>query len=773
MKLSKNGKIINMNKIEKTLEIEKIRESLIKLTKTPIAKERIETLKPSSNFDYINLEYNKLKEMMEIISTKGELPIKSELNIYDEIEYAKKGNIFDELKLNLIKSEIQNTAEVIRFSMMLDYDLKYLNQLFFKLKADEFLYGKIIATISLENTVKDSASENLASIRRRIVQLNKDIHHTLTKLLGKYSDRLNGENFVIRNGRYAIPINSSYKASVEGIVQDISDSGQTTFIEPKEVLALENELSIFQIKEKDEVNKILSELTDLVVARSDQLIQNNEVIGELDFISSKAKYAKEIDGSIPQINKHYYMNLLSARHPLIEKEICVPNDFRLGKDKTLMIISGPNAGGKTIALKTVATLCYMVKLGLPISADQDSEVPIFDKIYAEIGDYQSIESNLSTFSGHISNLSVVFQYISSKDLVVIDELCNGTDPREGESLSVAIAKFLIKKNVCSLISSHYPLLKKFGFTNDKVLNASFLFNEKTVTPTFKILLGVSGKSYGFLISKKFGLDQSIIDDARLIYDKSFETESDKKIAKIDEKERYLLQKEEKLKARQESLANLREDLNKRDKELRDKENKIKSQKIDKFDAFLNSKYNEVINIYEDFKKDNDFKKAESRLDKINVKKKKNENIELNDYVEIKQLGIKGRVTRMNGHKVEITSNDGISYKATKDLCEKIETPKEKIKTSMNIDNFIMNAKNVSHSLNLVGYHLDEGIAALDKYLDDCVLRGLKNVKVIHGFGSGQLKKAIHEYLKTKSNVKNYRLGNELDGGAGSTVIELK
>lgn len=257
MKLNFNGKIIVMNKVEKTLEIGKIRESLVKLTKTPIGKERIETLKPSSNYDYITLEFNKLKEMMNILYNNGELPIKSELNIYDEIQYAKKGNVFDELKLNLIKSEIQNTAEVIKFSMSLDYDLKYLNQLFYQLKADEFLYGKIISTISIENTVKDSASENLASIRRRIAQLNKDIHHTLSKMMSKYSDKLNGDNFVIRNGRYAIPINSSFKNTIDGIVQDISDSGQTTFIEPKEVLALENELYVFEIKRKMKCQEFL------------------------------------------------------------------------------------------------------------------------------------------------------------------------------------------------------------------------------------------------------------------------------------------------------------------------------------------------------------------------------------------------------------------------------------------------------------------------------------------------------------------------------------
>ena len=763
-----------MKNIENVLEIQKIKESIFKYSKTPISKRLINELKPSKDFDFLSGEFAKLKEMIEITSSFGDLPVKSELDMYDEISYARKGNVFDELTLNLIKSEIQNTVEVIKYSMWIDYDSKYLSNLFVGLKADELLYSKISNAISIENKVKDNASKELAQIRQKLTYLNKEIHDTLIRLMAKHSDKVTGENFVIRNGRYAIPINTSLKASVEGIIQDVSDSGQTTFIEPKEVLALENEMYVYELKEKDEISKILSELTNLVVDNSDQLIKNNEILGELDFIDCKAKYAKEIDANIPLLNKDFKLRLIAARHPLIDKNVCVPNDFKLGDDhKTLMIISGPNAGGKTIALKTVATLCYMVKLGLAIPANVDSIVPVFDNIYAEIGDAQSIESNLSTFSGHISNLSVIFQYITSRDLVVIDELCNGTDPREGEALSVAIAKFLINKGSISLISSHYPLLKKFGFTNEHVLNASFLFNEKTVTPTFKILLGVSGKSYGFLISKKFGLEQSIIDDAKHIYDSSFENENDRKIAKIDEKERYLLTKEEKLKNRQESLANLRDDLNKKEKELRDKENKLKGQKIDKFDVFLNDKYNEIMNIYQEFMRTKDLKKAEAKLDKINVKKKKNENISLNDYVEIKSLGIKGKVTRVNGNRITITSSDGISYNATKDLCEIIDAPKESLKSTINVDKFIMNQKNVSHSLNLVGYHIDEGIAALDKYLDDCILQGLKNVKVIHGFGSGQLKKAIHEYLKTKKSVESFKLGDQLDGGQGATIIELK
>lgn len=762
-----------MKKIEEVLEIEKIKNNLKKYTKTIIAKNKIDSLNPSSDFNYVNKELNKLNETINVLNIYNDFPIISELDMYEEISYAKKGNVFSEVTLNQIKQEIQTTVDVIKYSLKIKEDLKFINELFMSLKANEILFNEISSAISPENTVKDSASKDLLNIRRQIYTLNKNIHTSLNQIFTKLKDKLSGDNFVLRNGHYAIPVNSSFKGSIDGIVQDISDSGLTTFIEPKEILELENHLAVLKLKERDEINKILFDLTTKVVDNANELINNNEILGELDFLSAKAKYAKEIDANIPKLVKSQTFKLLNAKHPLIDKNVCVPNDFILGGKKTLMIISGPNAGGKTIALKTVAMCCYMTKLCLAIPASVDSEIGIFDNIYIDIGDSQSIENNLSTFSAHISNISVILKSITSKDLVVIDELCTGTDPKEGEALAVAIVKELLNIGALSLVTSHYELLKKYGLTNDKILNASFIFNEKNVTSTFKILLGVSGKSYGFLIGRKFGLSNDIIVDAKKIYNNSFESDDDRKLHALDEKERYLATKDEKLKQRQESLAKLKDELASKEKSIKEREIKLKNQKIDKFDVFLNDKYNEINNIYQAFLKDNDIKKAEAKLDKINVKKKKNENITVGNYITIRSLGINGKVISENGNKLRITTSDGFTINATKDQCEIIEAPKEALKPTINADKFILGQKNVSSSINLVGYRVDDALIALDKYLDDALLRGLKEVKVIHGYGSGKLREGIHKFLKGKKNVESFRIGSELDGGSGSTIVNLK
>lgn len=762
-----------MNKVEEVLEVDKIRQNIKKFTKTIIAKQKIELLTPSSDFNFVKKELNKLNQALKTMNLYGDFPIRSELDMFDTINFAKKGNVFNEITLNNIKEEIQVTIDTIKYSLSITEDFDDLNELFMSLKANEKLYNEINSAISIDNTVKDSASKALFDIRKNIYSLNKNIHTTLNKLFSKHKDKLSGDNFVLRNGHYAIPVNSSFKSNFDGIVQDVSDSGLTTFIEPKEILELENELAVLKIKERDEINKILFALTNKVVEDGNNLINNNEVLGELDFLSAKVKYAKEIDANIPKLNKEKTFKLFNARHPLIDKNICVPNDFILGNDKTLMIISGPNAGGKTIALKTIAICSYMVKLCLAIPVSVDSEICVFDKIYVEIGDKQSIESNLSTFSAHISSISVIFQYLTSSDLVVIDELCNGTDPKEGEALAVAIVKKLLKIGALTIVSSHYELLKKYGFTNKQILNASFIFNEKNVTPTFKILLGVSGKSYGFLISKKYGLESDIITEAKKIYEDSFASEDDKKLHALDEKERYLATKEEKLKVRQESLNREKENLNRLNKNLKEKEIKLKNNKIDKFDTYLNDKYNEINNIYNAFIKDKDIKKAEAKLDKINLNKKKNENITAGNYVSLKNLGIIGKVVSENGNKITISSSDGFTVKATKDQCELIEPPKDTLKPQIDADKYILNQKPISSSINLVGYRVDDATIALDKYLDDCVLKGLKEVKVIHGYGSGKLREGIHKFLKTRKNVQSFRIGSELDGGSGSTIVTLK
>ena len=315
-------------KIEDILEINKIKENILLYAKTPVGQGKIINLKPSNDFKFIQKELNKLKEFNSIIDKNGEVPIYSEIDMYKEIEHARKGFSFDEIKLNLVKTDIQNTIDIIKYSMKLDFDPIYLNDLFLGLKANEILYNRINQSISSDNQVKDSASRELAQIRKDIYNLNKSIHSSLSSLISKFKDITKGDNFVIRNGRYAIPISTSYKGDVDGIVQDVSDSGQTTFIEPKEVLEQENRMTVLKIREKDEISKILHELTNLVLANKEQLISNNEIIAEIDFLNSKCKYQREIDANIPLINNKHYFSLINAKHPLIDKEKCVANDFK-------------------------------------------------------------------------------------------------------------------------------------------------------------------------------------------------------------------------------------------------------------------------------------------------------------------------------------------------------------------------------------------------------------------------------------------------------------
>lgn len=762
-----------MQNVENVLEIDKIKANIAKYAKTLVGNKIVSSLSPSNDFDFVSKELNKLNEFLKMSHLFGDLPVFSEIDMEEEIKKAKKGDLFDEAKLNQIKTDIQNTVELIKFSIWAEGERKYLPNIFVSLKANEDLYNLISLTLTPNNEIKDSASKDLARIRDELSKMKHNIHQTLSSIMTRNKDRLSGDNFVMRNGHYAIPVSTSSKAGVEGIVQDVSDSGQTTFILPKEILELENKITLLHLEEREEINRILRELTKKVLADEDQLIKNSKIIGELDFIQSKAKYALEIGASIPLLTKEKAFKLYNARHPLIDKNICVPNDFILGNDKTLMLISGPNAGGKTVSLKTVAICAYMVKLGLAIPASSDSEMCLFNNIYCEIGDSQSIESNLSTFSAHISSLAEGFKVFTSNDLIVIDEICNGTDPKEGDALAIALVKALLKTNALSLVTSHYDGLKKYGLTNPQILNASFLFNKQDISPTFKILLGASGKSYGFLISKKFGLDEEIISDAKKIYENSFETEDDKKWRSINEKERYLLQKEQKLKEKQNLLNEEHQKNINKEKELKDKETKLKNQKIDKFDDFLDSKYNEISNIYNEFLRDRNALKAQEKLEKINVKKKKNENIEEGAYVEIHNLGIEGKVTKINGNKIVIRTSDGFSLETTKDKCDLKDAPKAKLVAHNNVDDIIMSSKNISMELNLIGKRVDEALAELDKYLDDCILRGYKEVKIIHGYGTGRLRIAIHDYLKSKKIVKDFKLGGDFDGGSGSTLVHLK
>ena len=761
-----------MNSVRQILEIDKVLEKIYRYIKTPRGRSILENLDVYDDKDKCKEELAKLSEIISIINKFNDLPINNHINIEDEIKNAKKGSILDERKLNDVKDVILSTKEIIKFYNKIVEKPTLLSNDFSKLKFNESLYTKINNVITVDNTVSDNASPKLSKIRKDLYRSERDLKTTINKLLIKNKDLLSGDNYVLRDGVFVLPVNSSFKASVSGLVLDISDSGQTTFIEPLEIVSLENNRHVLEIQEKEEVNRILKELTNLIIKDENILITNDKIIGYLDFLSSKAHFCKEISGVVPILFDKQEVKLYVARHPLLDANNVVANDFVFGGDKTMMLISGPNAGGKTIALKTVAILSYMTKMGLPISAGENSGVGFFRKIYVDIGDSQSIENNLSTFSAHISILSVLLKYISSKDLVIIDELGNGTDPKEGEALSMAVAKFLLDRKCLTMITSHYNLLKQFGLTNPNVTSVSFIFNEEKIEPTFRIIYDVTGKSYGFKIARKYGLNDTVVSDAEKIYEQNYIDDNDRKLQILEDKERYIHEKNEQLNKRKRELDQLNSELIKKNDVLKLKEEKLKEKKIDDFDEYMNSKIDEIDDIVEEFKTSNKTKSKEyiDRINSLSLTKKVDEKLNVGDYVRIKSLDMEGKITRLDGKRLTVVTHDGLSLNTDKDKCEKIATPVTYKPKVGNIDQNILGKKTIPLSISLIGYHIDEGLSALDKYLSDCYARGYKSVKIIHGYGSGQLRQAIHTHLKKFDIVKSFRLGDETDGGAGATTI---
>lgn len=761
-----------MDKAYKILEIDEIIKKIDKYIKTYKGRYLLENLEAIKDFDIVNSSLNRLKEFDEYISKYGDLPIFSTLDLYSLLSKVKKGDILSEEDLLKIKEEIENIIDLNKFFFKNKYEFNYLMPVIKDFSSPNDFYNLINNVIGKDGTIKDDASKKLYEIRNKKYKLNNELHKQISQSLSKYNEYLSQSNFTLKGGSYCLAISSSYKSFVKGIVKDISDSGLTTFITPFEVVDIENEIHIIELEENLEISKILRDLTIKFLSLEDVFKKNNNSIGELDLLTAKVKYKVEMNANIILPSKGKIIKLLDAKHPLLDQKVAVGNDFIMDKDHIQMIISGPNAGGKTIALKTVAILSYLEKMALPLNCSADSEISIFNHIYIDIGDNQSIESNLSTFSAHISNLSVIFKYLSSKDLVVIDEIGNGTDPKEGESLAIAVAKYLLNKECFSLITSHYDGVKKFGLSNENIINASFIFNEKKIQSTFKLMFGIGGKSYGFLIAKKYGIDSSIVSDAINIYNKKYLTKEEVRIKKIETKEISLKEKEVELNELKNNLKNKEEELNKLEISLKEKEEKLKNKKLDELDVYLDKKYDEINDIYEEFLVSKNKKDTDKKLDKVIEEENDEEEINVNDFVYIKSLDSKGKVISKNKDKIEVSLDNGVTIKTDVSKASKTVSVSSK-KQLKNVDEMVLKFKTMPSSLNLIGYHIDEGIDSLIHYLDQCSLNKVHEVKVIHGYGSGKLREAIHAYLKKSPYVESFRLGNELDGGSGATIIKLK
>jgi len=639
--------------------------------------------------------------------------------------------------------------------------------------------------------VLDHASDRLRSIRQQLRNTEARVREKLEHIVRSSSAQkmLSDAIITIRNDRYVIPVKQEYRHAYGGIVHDQSSSGATLFIEPQVVVDLNNQLQEARVKEKQEIERILTELTKKVAEHADVLLVNVDVLAELDFIFTKAKYAKKLNATKPNMNNEGYIRLLKARHPLIDPNVVVPNDIELGKDYTTIVITGPNTGGKTVTLKTIGLLTLMAQAGLFIPALDGSELAVFRSVYADIGDEQSIEQSLSTFSSHMVNIVEILRHVDHESLVLFDELGAGTDPQEGAALAIAILDEVHERGARVVATTHYPELKAYGYNRRGVINASVEFDVDTLSPTYKLLIGVPGRSNAFEISKRLGLDERIIERAK----SQISVESNKvenMIASLEQSKRQAEEEQKKAEGARKEAERLRREWEQKWEELNEKKDELLDEAKRKAAETMKAAQREAEEVIRELRqlqkeklaeiKEHELIAAKKRLeDATPVMDKKRKQTKASKAHEFRQ-GDEVRVIHLNqkGYLLEKVSDDEwqvqlgiLKMKINERDLEYIGSPK--ITETKPLATVKGKDYHVSLELDLRGERYEDAIARVEKYIDDALLAGYPRVSIIHGKGTGALRKGVQEFLKKHRSVKNIRFGEATEGGIGVTIVELK
>ena len=770
------------------LEFNKITAILSGYSVTSFGKLKCKQLCPMTDSNKIQKALSETTEAVSLLYRKGIPPIDELNNIETHILNLKNQKFLS------IKSLLEITKVLTVSRKLKDYYFEkelnqsdnlttYFDHLYLNIGIEE----KISSSILDEQTLNDYASSELYNIRTSIKSTQKEIKARLQSLLtSKY---LQDPIITIRQNRFVVPVKSEYQANVKGFIHDTSTSGSTVFIEPLTVFDLNNKLSDLQIKENIEIEKILQKLSSLFFEITNELENNYNLIAILDFIFAKAKYSKATNSNCPQINNNKTVYLKNAIHPLLNPETAVPITLEIGKTFSSLLITGPNTGGKTVTLKTVGLLVLMASSGMHIPASSESSIFIFDNIFADIGDEQSILESLSTFSSHMSNIVNIVNKSTSNSLVLVDELGSGTDPIEGASLAQSILEYLKEKNILTIATTHYQNLKEYALLTEGVENASCEFNLDTLSPTYRLLLGVPGKSNAFAISQKLGLNSSILENAKKLINEDTATIEDllKEIydskALIETEKEKILQGSEKISILKEKLENEQKDISEHKKEY------IKKAKQDAKEILLQAKQdaNEIIKEMEHSKNDN--KKLNNLRNKLGNKLSETTDLEkeISNDNPIEESEIKPNTI------VYIPSFDKngtiLSYP---NQSKKVNIQIDNIKTNLHIselskvksidtisDNIIIkkhsnfSPKKVETELNIIGLNIEESTFLVDKFLDNAVISKLENVRIVHGKGTGALGKGIQNYLKSHPHVKSFRYGTFGEGEMGVTIVELK
>ena len=794
-------KVMNQKALS-SLEYPKIIERLIEKASSPMGKELCRKLQPSTDINKIRLMQTQTKDALTRLFQKGSVSFGSVKDIRGSLKRLEIGSSLGIMEILSVCALLENTSRVKAYSRGDRSDLPSdsLDSMFEQLAPLTPLSSEIRRCILSEDEISDDASPALRQVRRNMKVTNDRIHTQLSGLVnGNARTYLQDSVITMRNGRYCIPVKAEYKGQVPGMIHDQSSTGSTLFIEPMAVVKLNNNMRELELQEQKEIEIILAGLSEQIAEEREAIALNLELMVQLDFIFARAGLAMDMNGSEPVFNEEGRVLLKKARHPLIPKKKVVPIDIRLGDDFDLLIITGPNTGGKTVSLKTVGLLTLMGQAGLHIPALDRSELAIFHEIYADIGDEQSIEQSLSTFSSHMTNIVSFLEKANSRSLVLFDELGAGTDPTEGAALAISILSYLHDKGIRTMATTHYSELKVYALSTPGVENACCEFSVEALRPTYRLLIGIPGKSNAFAISSKLGLSDQIIERAKEQI--SEQDESFEDVLSSLEENRVTIENERLEIARyKEEIKTLKAQLESRQEKLDAQRDRILRQANEEAHKVLEEakEYaDQTMKLFHKFQKNNvdtsavererqelrkRMNKAEKNMsDRQETKKPKKQltakDIRPGDSVKVLSMNLKGTVGSRPDSKGFLFVQMGIIR--SKVHLSDLELVDEPVITTPSLQKTgagkirMSKSASVSTEINLLGRTVDEAIAELDKYLDDAYIAHLKSVRVVHGKGTGALRKGIHDYLRRQKHVSSFRLGEFGEGDAGVTIVDFK
>ena len=789
-------------KAYQTLEFYKITERLAGHAASAGGRKRCLDLVPMQKLSDITASQTETADALSRVYRRGSLYLGGAKDVRPSLKRLEVGSSLNITELLDLCTLLETAAKAKQYARQNDgreEEPDTLDPLFSALEPCARLSQEIRRCILSEEEISDDASPALRSVRRSIRTANDRIHSTLSGMVnGSARTYLQDAVITQRNGRYCIPVKAEYRSQVPGMIHDQSSTGSTLFVEPMAVVRLNNDLKELYLKEQEEIEHVLEQLSQEAASCTESIAQDYEILTKLDFIFAKANLAREMKATCPVFNEKRQILIKEGRHPLLDPSKVVPVTIRLGQEYDLLIVTGPNTGGKTVSLKTTGLLTLMGQAGLHIPAAQNSQLAVFDEVYADIGDEQSIEQSLSTFSSHMTNIIRILKEASLNSLVLFDELCAGTDPTEGAALAIAILSHLHKMGIRTMATTHYSELKVFALSASGVENACCEFDVETLSPTYRLLIGIPGKSNAFAISSKLGLPDFLIEDARGHLSEQSESFEDL-LADLESSRRTIEQEQEEIREHKEEIRSLREALEKKQEKLDAQRDRILREANEQARKILQEAKDYADQTMKDFHK---FGKAgisasemEAERARLRERMKKTEkalsqpkeqkprralkpsDIHLGDTVRVLSLNLQGTVSSLPDAKGSLFVQMGILRSQVKlsdlELVEEAVITSKQFQKSSTGKIKMSKSASVSTEINLIGMTVDEALAHLDKYLDDAYLAHLPSVRIVHGKGTGALRKAVQGLLKRNKYVKSYRLGEFGEGDAGVTIATFK